>query len=926
MRHNQQRRNSGRGGWHNDGQRGGGGGGGGGDRRGGGPGGDRSNQYGRDRGGYGQQNPRQAPSHNNLNSTPATPMSQLSPPPKTTPDVSLHFEENTTFFYWEFLTDSRLQTWDSIGEDQVLEEAINIHNEGDYSRLAVLMHEILHASISYNRLSTSRAAKLLLSIVDSTTAHTTISENVPSSESTAELLVTAFSMMEDAASSPKLLDLVRALMDFKSPLLPAEMFLSILESPTLVSLDLVSQVFPRKTIRVFTNLVYRQQKYNLLREESEGYSKLVTELFTSSYAQHPLPLVKSTVDNVTALVGAFDLDPGRVLDVLLDTFACTIVANCRFFVNVLREGPWWPANHTGKCRIDQNSFFSRVHELAAEEDGNDVQGFYRAIMGTEPYGNKVAAQLLGFKYRYYQRPDVTEQTPDNLICLCALLIKIGFIKLTDLWPHLGPNADKPDRKPGEEEEGEIGSEEEEYMRGIHEKWQKGLAEKAGKGKLNALMMAGALSDDTPSSNPSHSFNARADSSTAPVKPNEPSEDKKAPEIPPKEVVDQKLPLLRHLLAIGAIPEALFILGKYEWIGGPEPTIADHIHRIVHHSIEEVYNQSKQAMRLPTTINGHAKPVTEGASNVSSVLPGSTKLLDRPKRKVTRTLGTNWSRTQTDDVEFRYFWDDWTDGVPICQSVEDVLVLCRTFLRYSGVRIARDPSLMTKICRIGRNDIGQALKTHDLKVKKPSPRPNSGAEDDDTVMDTDHVDQTTLDQADQELSECMDKWAAILRELLLPAITLTGSNPGLVSEVWALLKHFKAEARYRLYGDWLYVHCKYNTELKFKTMESDKETKDLLKRISKTNVRQMARALAKVAMHSPGTVFNVILNQIEAYDNLADVVVDAAKYFTVLGYDVLVWCICTQLAQNAENAGGRKDDGMGRRKWLNGKCLSLDRSL
>lgn len=59
---------------------------------------------------------------------------------------------------------------------------------------------------------------------------------------------------------------------------------------------------------------YKQRKYNLFREESEGYSKLVTEL--NSDNMDP----KVMVEIIKSLIGCFNLDPNRVLDIILDSF------------------------------------------------------------------------------------------------------------------------------------------------------------------------------------------------------------------------------------------------------------------------------------------------------------------------------------------------------------------------------------------------------------------------------------------------------------------------------------------------------------------------------------------------------------------------------------------------------------------------------
>lgn len=59
---------------------------------------------------------------------------------------------------------------------------------------------------------------------------------------------------------------------------------------------------------------YKQRKYNLFREESEGYSKLVTEL--NSDNMDP----KIMIEIIKSLIGCFNLDPNRVLDIILDSF------------------------------------------------------------------------------------------------------------------------------------------------------------------------------------------------------------------------------------------------------------------------------------------------------------------------------------------------------------------------------------------------------------------------------------------------------------------------------------------------------------------------------------------------------------------------------------------------------------------------------
>lgn len=70
-------------------------------------------------------------------------------------------------------------------------------------------------------------------------------------------------------------------------------------------------------VRINTRILYRQQKYNLLREETEGFSKLVATLATMPLSNQNC---ENHIKNVLAIIGQFDLDPNRVLEVILDAY------------------------------------------------------------------------------------------------------------------------------------------------------------------------------------------------------------------------------------------------------------------------------------------------------------------------------------------------------------------------------------------------------------------------------------------------------------------------------------------------------------------------------------------------------------------------------------------------------------------------------
>ncbi|VAH85576.1 unnamed protein product [Triticum turgidum subsp. durum] len=97
----------------------------------------------------------------------------------------------------------------------------------------------------------------------------------------------------------------------------------------------------------------------------------------------------------------------------------------------------------------------------------------------------------------------------------------------------------------------------------------------------------------------------------------------------------------------------------------------------------------------------------------------------------------------------------------------------------------------------------------------------------------------------------------------------------------------------------------------------KQQRRLLKRLAKENLKQLGRMVAKLAHANPMTVLRTIVQQVEAYRDMINPVVDAFKYLTQLEYDILQYIVIERLAQ-----GGRekvKDDGLNLSDWL--QCLA-----
>lgn len=161
---------------------------------------------------------------------------------------------------------------------------------------------------------------------------------------------------------------------------------------------------------------YKQNKFNLLREQSEGYSKLTAELTSNLGPPHspvtgrptePWSAIEERArpvwDKVISLIGYFDLDPNRALDMILDVLSVNLATHYSFFIALLSLSPWCgsykrptteenivvdsePGLYKGKT-LDE------VLQLADSKPRNTASTGISA---------RVLAQVLGFKFAYYQ--------------------------------------------------------------------------------------------------------------------------------------------------------------------------------------------------------------------------------------------------------------------------------------------------------------------------------------------------------------------------------------------------------------------------------------------------------------------------------------------------------------------------------------------
>ena len=797
---------------------------------------------------------------------------------------------------YQFLTDANLKGWKDGARSELVAHGIQSRDDQDIAELSNIYQELIH-SVMDGRIDPRDAGSCLKEVLgDGKT------DDGPFFDPKSIFIDNVALILELVSNKfrPELGEFL------KESGVPVALIRQALDGAVLEQLGLTSSRFSKGAVKYSTNLLYRQANYNLLREETEGYSKLITELYLTSDVLSP-DLPRETFERIKALIGTFDLDVGRVLDVTLDVSAVILVKQFRFFVKLLRVSSWWPRGaakdpdcpfygglptwatpdypdwetseedevaNTQQRLLRDVAFWDRARELGllaffelggrripankAIANGDDkvdpvanAESQWMEMTKTlPPSGNRVAAHLLGFKLRFYYSDDrdANDVLPANLLYLAALLIKIGFISLPDLYPHLSPADDNMEqlreKKLAEIEEAE--------------------RSQRGGGQMNALLRAGVLpqgDDDNPNTASTGRKGDAAKKTEAEKK--EAAEEQSKKEDPP----EQKLLLLQQLLTIGALPEALFILGRFPWIPEACPDVLDSIHRILHVSLTKVYRDARAVSSVP--MDCPMKKMSE--ADQSGVPKGSVKLGNLTLKKPLK-WPTPDKYDHNDNQDYRYYWDDWTDNIPVCQKADDVFTLCDTLLNISGVNIGKDPALLSKLAIIGARSL-------------------------------------TEDASEANMA----RWKDLLKRLLLPALSHTKANASAVDAVWGLLRRYPITVRFALYAEWFEGQISRLPSMKSAFARSRAETRATMKRVSHTNLHEMARRLAKTSQSSPGIVFAVAFEQLEAYPNLITAFVECAKYFTDMSYDVLIWSLLSSLGKSRSRT--QEDHALTTSKWL-----------
>lgn len=213
------------------------------------------------------------------------------------------------------------------------------------------------------------------------------------------------------------------------------------------------------------------------------------------------------------------------------------------------------------------------------------------------------------------------------------------------------------------------------------------------------------------------------------------------------------------------------------------------------------------------------------------------------------------------------------------SIEELRSIVFPKLRALGPFISVDTLLLTKIIRLFRH----------------------------ILVSKDENDKNLLETQGPLYNEILD----LINETILPSISLSGSNCCLTREVWTLLKNFKYHIRYKLYYNWREEVS--NPAVLRARGQILLLAKHHMKRLSKESLRFSARHIGKLCYSNPVITMSYILVQIQSYENLISLVVDAFRYIPPLALDAAIYCIIEALSDPNKNK--KSMDGLAVAQWL-----------
>ncbi|KAI8335335.1 transcription factor/nuclear export subunit protein 2-domain-containing protein [Chlamydoabsidia padenii] len=422
-------------------------------------------------------------------------------------------------------------------------------------------------------------------------------------------------------------------------------------------------LFDRRLIRMNTAMLYKQNKFNLLREDADGYSALINDIVIGSIDLErdefghlpptPLDRIPRFLDIISSHIGNFHLDPNRVLDILLDFFIKEVMLNYVFWMELFKQSVW-----------------IRQLTLSSLTDGLDD------APSTTTTHSIVMAHLIGFKFEHYHLTEIS-RAPEELYYSCALLINDGLIRLGDLLPYLAPDEKQMDKLKAD------------YMENMNKEIKNNSA--------GLLAQYGALGEEGSTKKAAKSAKG-------------PEDEEEQATISRTYDANDVVELVKALLSIGDINHSQELMSKYNKLCDMYPVLAHYIYRLCDVILEPTYQ-----LYVPDDLKARSTYFKECAqqSELKVVLSaGKGNISKLPK--LTTYYVLDCLKDGTHDLKkrqiYRFFYTQWSDQLETSANYNELLTRFMPIMRLAGYHAYLAPNLIQKLIQtlLALFELGEAV--------------------------------------------------------------------------------------------------------------------------------------------------------------------------------------------------------------------------
>ena len=161
-----------------------------------------------------------------------------------------------------------------------------------------------------------------------------------------------------------------------------------------------------------------------------------------------------------------------------------------------------------------------------------------------------------------------------------------------------------------------------------------------------------------------------------------------------------------------------------------------------------------------------------------------------------------------------------------------------------------------------------------------------------------------------------KLVRIYARCFLPCISRVAANPVLNNLLWDLISRLSFPRRGEVYSLTRKLSDRWPAALKESHSRAGSATHRILRRLSRENVKMMGKKLGKLMTRFPLTSSVILLEQVEAYPNMIQPVVEALKYCGSLSLDILLHELLRRLSIERDKL---KADGQHFATWFSSLC-------